>query len=119
MLSDNSRIQLSLIRRKAVRMGVWFRVLTRAERGLVDLTIRCIDKVKSVRLAFALAKTLGKLLNGVRSSFLRRLEQLGRPLAEKISEAAVSWGNTEAVRWRYDISFIRLAGLNSLSWGWK
>ncbi len=52
--------------------------------------------------------------------YLNCREKLGRPRAEKLSDVAVSWGNQAAVKWRFDMSFIRLLGLNDLSnRGWR
>jgi len=45
-----SRRDLVWTKRKAIRGRVWFRVLERVERAMVDLAIRCVDSVRSVRL---------------------------------------------------------------------
>lgn len=111
---------LRMLRKKSIRAGIWFRALNGLERGLVDLTIRCVDTVKSKSLARALVHVVSKLFSALRSRFLSTVEELGRPLAQKTSDVAVSWGNRDAVKWRFDLSFIRLLGLNDLSnRGWR
>ncbi len=111
---------LKRLRRKSLRIGVWFRALDRAERGLLDLTIRCVKEVRSEKLAMALVHVLSKLFPMVRSRFLNTVEGLGRPLAERLSDAACRWGNIDALKWRFDISFMRWLGLTELSnRGWR
>ena len=108
------------VKRKSLRAGVWFRALEKMERGIIDLTIKCVDKVRSKRLALALANVLSKLFSALRSRFLTTIERLGRPLAAGLSDAAYTWGNVYAFKWRFDVSFIRWVGLNQLSnSGWR
>ncbi len=110
-----SKEKIAMLRRKALRKGVWFRVLSRAERGIVDLTLRYVEKIKSSTLTKVLRGILRKLSDAVEHFFTWRLEQIGRPLAEMMSEAASLWGNQEAKDWKKDTSYIQLLGLNKLS----
>ena len=59
-----SREELIRIRAKAIRRGVWFRMLTKSERAQVDLTIRVVQKVRSFLLARVLASLVKKLDQG-------------------------------------------------------
>jgi hypothetical protein len=43
------RGQLLVLRRRAMRAGVWFRRLPRIDRVLVDLTIRVAKSIRSVK----------------------------------------------------------------------
>lgn len=101
------------VRTRALRRGVWFRVLDRVERGLVDLTIRWVDRVKSGELAKVLVRILGKLVQALDTGMVRFLEK-GRMLALRASELAVGWGNLSAYQWRDDLGFQRTLGVGVL-----
>lgn len=105
-----SREFLVALRTRALRRRVWFRVLDRVERGLVDLTIRWVGKVKSGRLAQVLVRILGKLVLALESR-MARLEERGRLLALGLSGLAVAWGDSAAYTWRFDLGFRRSLGL--------
>lgn len=93
------RAQLVKLRLRAMRAGVWFRVLRRIDRVLVDLTIRVADNVRSVILArsiFALARKLEGIME---SRVSRALREIGFPLAQKLSLTAQKWGNASAESW--------------------
>ena len=98
-----------------MRNGIWFRALSKTERGIIDLTLRCVEKITSSILRQVLQRILGKLAFAVEHFFTWRLEQIGRPLAEMMSEVASMWGNREAENWKNDVPYIQLLGLNSLS----
>ena len=42
--------ELAKTKKLALRHGHWFRTLTRVERGIIDLTVRYVDIVKSARV---------------------------------------------------------------------
>jgi len=109
-----SRSELMALRRKAVRRGTWFRVLTRIERATIDLTIRCVDTIRSATLARIIAEIVEKIEYAA-AGFLFRAEVGGRRLAERATELALSWGNGEASKWKDDVGFIRYLGAMSLS----
>jgi len=100
-----SREELIRIRAKAIRRGVWFRMLTKSERAQVDLTIRVVQKVRSFLLARVLASLVKKLLDAMESKVLRLMREVGWSLAKKLSSAAQKWGNASATRWAKDPSF--------------
>lgn len=99
-------------RRFALRRGVWFRVLSRVERGVVDLTTRYVDDIKSAVLAKVLTAILDKLKLAMESMVDRLVRIVGRPLAQKISGIAVGWGNRSASKWAEDSSFARYLAFN-------
>jgi hypothetical protein len=96
----------------ALRRGVWFKVLSRVERGVIDLTVKCVDSVKSRRLAKLLTAIISKLQSAMESIVDRLVRTVGLPLARKISNIAVSWGNHLASVWAYDCSFARFLVVN-------
>jgi hypothetical protein len=92
------------LKTRALRKRVWYRVLDRVERGLLDLTIRWVDNVRSGRLTETLLRILVKLARATEQGMARVLV-IGRELALKASLLAVRWGNVEAYSWRFDRAF--------------
>jgi hypothetical protein len=94
---------------RSLRRRIWFRVLDRMERGLVDLTIRWVDKIRNRTMTSVLLRILGKLAQAMRQGMARVLA-VGRELALRASVLAVEWGNSEAYGWRFDRGFwVKLA----------
>ncbi|MGD0644414.1 MAG: hypothetical protein ABSA75_05865 [Candidatus Bathyarchaeia archaeon] len=89
----------------ALRRGVWFRTLSRVERGILDLTVQCVDCIKSGKLAKLLTAIVDKLQSAMESIVDRLVRTIGVPLAEKISCLAAGWGNVFAKSWASDLSF--------------
>jgi len=102
-----SRFELAKLRVKARRRGVWFKMLSRVERGLIDLTIKAVEKVRSFLLARSLISVVEKLLEAMESEVARLMRTVGRQLARKLSEIAQSWGNKSARLWATDFSFVQ------------
>ena len=112
-----TRKALAKTRRKALRQRCWYRALNRLERGIVDLTIRCVEEVRSIELQTALRKILLKLVSAFKPSYLDMVERMGRPLVVQVSQLAQSWGNTVASKWKDDGAFTRYLGFTALSVG--
>lgn len=102
-----SRFELVKVRAKARRRGVWFRVLSRVERGLIDLAIKIVERPRSLVLARSLVGVVEKLLDALESEVTRLMRTVGHSLAKKLSEFALSWGNESASLWTSDLSFVR------------
>jgi hypothetical protein len=96
---------LAQAKKLALRRGVWFKTLNRVERGIIDLTVQCVDSIKSVKLAKLLTAIIDKLQSAMESMVDRLVRTIGVPLAEKISCLAVGWGNVSAKSWASDLSF--------------
>jgi hypothetical protein len=96
--------KLAGLKTRALRKRVWFRVLDRIERGLLDLTIRWVDNVRSARLTEMLLRILVKLARAMEQGMARVLV-VGRELALRASVLAVRWGNVDAYSWRLDRGF--------------
>ncbi len=103
------------VKSRAVRNGIWFKVLSRAERAIVDLTMRCVEKVRSPILAKAITKILTKILKTLGKTFLDKAKEIGRDLAQSLSKVAERWGNREAPNWKNDKEFIRFLGVTALN----
>ena len=102
-----SRSELVRLRVKARRRGVWFRMLSRVERGLIDLSIKVVEKVRSPVLARSLISVIEKLLEAMESEVARLMKTVGRQLAQKLSEIAQGWGNKAARLWATDLGFVQ------------
>jgi hypothetical protein len=89
----------------ALRQGFWFRALNRVERGILDLTIKCLDKVKSPKLAEILTAIVQKLQQATENMIDRLVRTIGLPLAQKVSNIAVKLGNFGAKHWAQDLLF--------------
>jgi hypothetical protein len=96
---------LAQAKKLALRRGVWFKTLNRVERGIIDLTVQCVDSIKSVKLAKLLMVIIDKLQSAMESIFDRLVRTIGVPIAEKISCIATGWGNVSAKSWASDLSF--------------
>ena len=93
------------LKTKAMRSGVWFKVLQRIDRVLFDLTIRVVGYIRSAKLAKSILALTRKLEDAIKSSFSSRLREIGLPLAQKVSFTAQKLGNISAIDWAFDSSF--------------
>src|SRR6266852_2483451 len=98
------------LKTRGLRRRVWFWALDRMERGLVDLTIRWVDKVRSRRMTETLMRILEKLAQAMETGTGRVLGR-GRELATRVSQLAVAWGNESAFYWRFEQGFCRALSL--------
>lgn len=110
-----TRDVLVSIRRVAMRKHVWFSVLGRVERAIVNLTIRCVEEVRSVKLAMIVKAIVDKLENAMESVVERLMETAGRTLAQRIAVIAVSWGNFKAAEWAFDEGFVKFLTVMELN----
>lgn len=102
-----SREKLIKIRTMAIRRGVWYRTLDKAERGLVELTIRVVKRIGSLLLKRVLASIFRKLQTAMENRIAYLATKVGKPLAEKLSLIAQSWGNESAFLWKTEHHFIQ------------
>lgn len=102
-----SRRRLELIRKKARRKGIWFRILSQIERAVVSLTIRCVDTARSPKLVKILKNIVERLKEAMKSQVKRLMEKVGRPAAQKIAYLAASWGNIRALNWAFNSRFVK------------
>jgi hypothetical protein len=102
---------LSNLRTKALRNGLWFKSLSHEDRVLASLIHKNIKIVKNATLATVIARIMSKLFHAIKNStFLSRIEAIGRPIAQKYSERACSMGNKDALTWAKDDNFVRYLG---------
>ena len=96
---------LAKLRVRALRRGVWFRVLTRAERAQMELTMKVVKRIRSHFLAKVVANIVEKLLEAMESRVVRLTREVGSALAHKLSGIAQEWGNNSAREWPADPGF--------------
>ena len=99
--------ELARLKTRAMRRGVWFRVLTRGERAQIELTMRIVKRIRSFFLARVVTSIVEKLLDAMESKVSRLTREVGPALAQKLSGIAQRWGNESAVNWTADPVFTR------------
>ena len=95
---------------RALRRRVWYRTLSRIERGLVDLTIQWVDNIQSKPMTRVVWIILEKLLKALEVRLVQILSR-GQVLASKISDLATKWGNSSASMWKFERRFLLALGL--------
>lgn len=103
------------VKTRALRRGVWFKVTSRLERGIVDLTIRCVERIRSPVLAGILSEIVRKISMTMGKVFLEIVNQVGSAVAEKICAIAERWGNENVSSWKHDSRFIRFLGVSAVN----
>ena len=86
--------------------------LDRVERGIIDLTVRCVVCIKSGKLAKLVTAIMEKLQFAEESIVKRLVRTVGLPLARRISKIAVGWGNGLAIVWAEDLAFAKFLLVN-------
>ena len=84
--------KLTDAKKTALRRGIWFRSLNRVERGIIDLTVKYVDNIKSSKLAKVVTAIIQKLQISMESKAEHLVRTVGLALAQKISEIAVKLG---------------------------
>jgi len=106
---------LMKVKSKALRIGTWYKTLSRMERAIVDLTIKCVEKVRSNILARAISTIINKLLQSLGESFMERAERVGYKITEKLCVIGERWGNKACSTWKCDSCFVKFLGVNTLN----
>lgn len=110
-----TRQGLVKVKSKAVRRGIWYEALSKAERAIVDLTIKCVEKVRSPILAKAISRIVDKISKTLGKSFLEKAHEIGYDLAKRLSSLAESWGNKNSLCWESEKDFIEFLGVMALN----
>lgn len=115
MMARFDSVFLLRIRAHALRKGVWFRVLNRAERAILYLVPRCMETPRSSTLIDMLAKIVVKIKNALQSSVAILTNQVGKPLAKTFSQIALQWGHKTAAGWAENASFARYLAIVNMN----
>jgi hypothetical protein len=97
--------QIVTVKKAALRRNIWFKALSRVERGILDLTVRCVVNIKSPKLASLVTAILNKLKLAAESLVDRLVRTVGFSLSQKLADLATGWGNRLASRWVGDVGF--------------
>jgi hypothetical protein len=116
-LASVSVNQIIAFKKTALRRHVWYRVLSRVERGVLDLTTRYVVRIRSLKLANVVSAILSKLEFAVESMVDRLVRTVGFSLARKISDLAKRLGNRLAHGWAGDAGFARFLAVMQFNAG--
>jgi len=103
------------VKTRALRLNVWFKILSKTERAIIDLTLKCVERIRSHILEATISGIMDKILRALENKFLIKAEKVGRKIAEKLGEVAEKWGNKDARDWKSDRVFIVLLGVSALN----
>ena len=103
------------IRSRALRTKVWFKALSKVERAIMDLTIKCVERIRSNVLARAISTIVSNLLESLEKGFMTRANRVGYKIAERLCTLGERWGNKACSTWKYDKCFIEFLGVNALN----
>ena len=106
---------LSMVKVRALRRKVWFRILTPIERSIFNLTLKVVGKVRSKLLEGILRKIVDKLTEALEGKIYHLMRTIGTWMAQKISATARSWGNRAAEKWAEDPFFIRFLAITYMN----
>ena len=106
---------LLMFKKRALRLNLWFRVLSRTERAIVDLTLKYVERIRSPILETTVSNITNKILKALEHGFLSKAEEIGQEIAKQMCRIAQKWGNDEASEWRLDVNFVRFLGVITLN----
>jgi hypothetical protein len=98
-----------------MRVGVWFRGLSRIDRAIFDLTSRFAQSVRSASLVRCILSVTEKLERMLESRVARLVRKVGFKLAGRLIGYAMKWGNKVAGEWRRDVDFDRFLAVMNLN----
>jgi len=109
------------VRRRALRRGVWYSAIDNVERGILSISVKVIDEVRSSLLNIQLVRIIAKLRAAFKSGFVRHLEAFGMVRARTIRDQAAVFGYKRLDELVRDLGFVRyLAFLDyNQPIGWK
>ena len=110
-----SACELLLVKKAALRRGIWYRALSRAERGVLDLTAKYVKHIRSTKLANLVTGLIEKLQVASQSTLDKLTRSVGLVLAQKISDVAVGLGNRGAACWAVDLEFAKYLAVSNLN----
>jgi len=110
-----TRQDLTKIKSRALRTRVWFRALSKVERAILDLTIKCVENVRSRVLEGTISTITNKIMRSLEDVFLEKAERIGQDIAEALCAIGERWGNKTSSAWKCDRCFIRFLGVNALN----
>jgi hypothetical protein len=110
-----TRQDLAKIKNRALRTKAWFRVLSKVERAIIDLTIKCVEKVRSAVLAGTISTIVDKILRFLEEAFMAKAERVGNEIAQRLCTIGERWGNNSCYNWKCEKCFIRFLGVTAVN----
>ena len=110
-----TRAEIIKLKNRALRRGLWYRSLARAERACLDLAVKVVEKVRSGLLLKVLYSIINKISELMESQVTRLMREVGCGLAEKLCAVAHAWGNRSALNWIRDPGFIQYLTISHLN----
>jgi len=110
-----NRQDLVKIKSRALRTKVWFRAISKVERAIIDLTIKCVDKIRSRMLAGTISAIVAKILQCLVEAFMTKADRVGHEIVERLCSVGERWGTKAFYPWKRDKTFIRFLGVNALN----
>ncbi len=106
-----SRTYLQKLRLKAKRNGIWYMALARIDRVLIDLTIKVTENIRSLSLAKSVLAIVHKLEGSQKSKIQQATDEIGLPIAQRLSQLAQQWGYKTANQWASDLHYARFLAI--------
>jgi hypothetical protein len=103
------------LKKRALRLNIWFKVLSKTERAIIDLTLRCVERIRSPILEATVCSIADKVLRVLGCGFLLKAGKIGHEMAIQVSQIAQEWGNQGASEWILDSGFVRFLGVITLN----
>lgn len=103
------------VKTRALRLNVWFKALSKTERAIIDLTLKCVERVRSHTLEATVSRIIDKIFQALELRFIVNAEKVGREIARQVSLIAEKWGNKDASKWKLDMCFVRFLGINTVN----
>jgi len=103
------------LKSRARKNGAWFETLSMTERAIMDLTIKCVERIRSPTLAKTITRIIGKLAETLHKTFIEKAQEIGTEISKRIVEIAQEWGNKKSSEWETDDDFIRFLGVTALN----
>ena len=92
-MSVNSLDFLRTVRYQAYRKRVWYRAIDDLERGILNLTVRVVEDVKSLTLVHVLEGIVAKIRLACMNPYSRRHLEFGLGKAVLVVGQAVGFGS--------------------------
>ena len=109
---------IRVIIRKAIRRGLYFKKLSRIERGILELTAKYVPKITSLELGNVVARILAKLVIVLGSKFLASVETLGKQMVTNVLQVAKIWKVMDASSWD-NKKFVTYWGITLIGSSWR
>ena len=110
---------LRTVRYQAYRKRVWYRAIDDLERGIINLTVRVVEDVKSLTLIHVLEGIVDKIRLACMSVYSRHHREYGSDRARVVVGQALVFGSSVAEGWLCGDGFSRWLTLQDMYGGYS